>query len=58
MTQQHHPDQGRQQRRRPSQRTRTLAQIEHGLSALRDREGRGLISLVCDALERDPQPGL
>jgi hypothetical protein len=24
--------------------------IEHGLSALRDIEGRGLISLVCDAL--------
>jgi hypothetical protein len=23
---------------------------EHGLSALRDKEGRGLISLVCDAL--------
>ena len=25
-------------------------QIEHGLSALRDIESRGLISLVCDAL--------
>ena len=29
-------------------------QIEHGLSALRDIEGRGLISLVCDALGETP----
>ena len=31
-------------------RTNEKASPEHGLAVLRDKEGRGLISLVCDAL--------
>jgi hypothetical protein len=31
-------------------RTDGKAQPEHGLAVLRDKEGRGLISLACDAL--------